>query len=366
MAAAANPSFVLGRSAVVLRRLPRTAALDGVDLFRRLDVAPDKSLVVEPERVDAVVEQLRKDIGDTLKKATSVRGWRAQAMFASLVVALDGCELMTFIDTGEIYYDGDHLKPADYFLALRDGRRIVVDVKDPGIITAADLKKPIKLSESERRRLQRFAALYGVELFVACFIEAMAIWLLLPIDAFARQEGGSYAIHALDALRVNEMGILGDMTIGVIAPLRIEVYADPRMPSLVDNDGNAEFTPGKQVVSTGAGEITEFRNQQIVKFMIRFGAWEREQTGEISEDRIEKIVLTANPPEDLPDQYWGIVGSLSQMYVRYFDSNTRNESGVTALDMTSMPEMRPSLIPHDFESEELPLLRLVLAPPGPA
>jgi hypothetical protein len=352
---------------MVMKRLHRTAALDGVDLFRRLDVVSDGSLVVDPERLDAVVEQLRIEIGETLSKPTSVRGWRAQAMFASLVVALDGCELMTFLDTGEVYYDGDNVKPADYFLALRDGRRIVVDVKDPGITTAKDMEKPIKLSDSEHRRLKRFADLYGAELFVACFIAAMASWVLLPIDAFIRQKNGSHTISPLRAFQVSEMGVLGDMAIGVIPPLRVVIHSDPLNPTFLDGGGSVKFAAGRTEFSTGAGVVDNPHEQEIVRFMIRFGSWELEQTAgaDSAGSRIEKLVLTAEPPEDMPDQKWGIVGWLSQMYSRCFDAQTRNEEGITALDLASRPGMLSTLIPHDYDSEELPLLRLVQRSPGP-
>jgi len=105
----------------VMKRLSRTAALDGLDLFRRLDVVSANIPLADPGRLDAVVEQLRRDVAATLNTPTSVRGWRIQAMFASLVVALDGCELMTFLDTGEIFYDGPHVKPADYFTRFAGG-----------------------------------------------------------------------------------------------------------------------------------------------------------------------------------------------------------------------------------------------------
>jgi len=235
-----------------------------------------------------------------------------------------------------------------------------VDVKDLGATTEKGLKKDIKLSGSERRRLERFAELYGAELFVACFLAVMATWVLIPIAAFRERKGGSRAISALDALNVNEMGILGDIAVGVLPPLQVIVHADPAKPSYLD-DNTMNFSPGRTEFWTGAGAVTKRGEKEIIRFMMRYGGWVPEQSADVdpTNNRIERLVLTAEPPEDQPEQQWGILGWLSQMYSRFFDSETRNDDGITALDMSIEPGMLTTSIPHDYDSKTLPLLRLV-------
>ena len=73
---------------MVLRRLNRQPGLDGLDLFRRLDAPKVESLLGDEGRVQAVFDDLQQVVHETLSRPTSVRGWRAQALFASLVAAL--------------------------------------------------------------------------------------------------------------------------------------------------------------------------------------------------------------------------------------------------------------------------------------
>lgn len=70
-----------------------------------------------------------------------------------MAAALDPCDLMTLVDTGEIYYAGESVKAPDYFLHLRSGRRILVDVKNIDCDTMIQLEMPIKFSSSEVARL---------------------------------------------------------------------------------------------------------------------------------------------------------------------------------------------------------------------
>ncbi|MDJ0379084.1 hypothetical protein [Cryobacterium sp. PH31-L1] len=270
---------------------------------------------------------------------------------------------MTFVDTGEIYYDGEHLKPADYFLALRNGRRIVVDVKDPGIDTAAKTTKPLKISDAERSRLQRFADLYGAELFIAAYVSVASMWLLLPIDSFTHQSTNSHTITLGDAVAANEMSILGDLSMGVMAPLRIDVWAELDQPRTIGKDGHAEFTPGKIILSSGAGPVVTTEDKNIIMFFIQYGHWNLRQDVETIGDQLVRLSMLVEPLQDDVDQDFHIIGWLSQMYSRLFEGRTQNDLGVTALDIAVEPGALVSLIPHDFHSDDLPLWKFEVRPP---
>src|SRR6476620_11573875 len=87
--------------------------LETLQLFRR--VMGSESHLGNAEIIDSFVTQ----IGDALKAVaatrTRVRGIRAQAQFAQLVVALDACQLMLTVDAGDIYADG-YLSSGDFLL----------------------------------------------------------------------------------------------------------------------------------------------------------------------------------------------------------------------------------------------------------
>lgn len=71
-------------------------------------------------------------------------------------------------------------------------------------------------------------------------------------------------------------------------------------------------------------------------------------------------MFEAVPSEPVPGQPFEIVGSLSSMYSNWFDLATRDQDGnVLALDTEVV---LPTLLPHDWESDELRLWRLKVQP----
>lgn len=129
--------------------------LEPLEMFRRLD-QPSRSRINEGTRIDAVMARAAAGLQTALDTPSTVHGWRAQSMFESLVVALDGCELLTTVDHGQIFYDGDPIKPADLFVVLRDRRRLLIDVKS---LPPNKHRGEVTLSAAEWRGLQRFGDL---------------------------------------------------------------------------------------------------------------------------------------------------------------------------------------------------------------
>jgi hypothetical protein len=353
---------------MALRPLNRQPSLDGLDLFRRLDPPEAEGPLTDERRISAVMKQLGQAVKDTLSRPTSVRGWRAQALFASLVVALDGCQLLTFIDTGDIYFDGENLKPADYFLVLRDGRRLVVDVKEISSDKGYGFQETIKLSASEHDRLERFAELYGAELYIAAYSPVLPSWLLLPIDSLTVRSGGSYALSTTDAITVNESVIIGDYAVGVVPPLTFELIADLGKPRVINEQGKAQMTIGGVNVSSGAGQVSDPFERRILMFLLEYGSWEQREDVVREGDQLISIANVAEPPIDTDadtdeaDQGFHIVGWLSGMYSRLFETFTRGDDEITALDIKSNPGLFSSLIPHDYKGKELPIWRLHMRP----
>jgi len=87
---------------MVMRKIGRQPAkLDALDLFRQLDAGGSSgSQLSDPARVEAHFAQVRGPLTQALSTGSTVHGWRTQALFSSLVVALDGCELMFTVDSG--------------------------------------------------------------------------------------------------------------------------------------------------------------------------------------------------------------------------------------------------------------------------
>lgn len=348
---------------MVLSPLSRNPALDGVDLFRRLDQAARTGPLTDPERIEAVVDQFRDALTQGLSAHSTVDGWRAQALFAALVAALDGCDLMTFTDIGEIYADGAAVKAPDFFLHLRDGRRLLVDVK--AVAPARLATATFKFGRSEVARLREFGDRFGAEVFIAIFLTPLSRWYLISIDDLTDRPSGAYSISHEEANIVNQMALLGDLWIGVQPPLNLVLRPDPQARTIVEPDGNVKFQIRAVERWAGGRQIHGARESQIHWLLWLYGDWESTPTAELDGDQFLGLHHVAEPPERSDDD-WEIIGPLSMMFSRLFEGATRGPDGVpAALDMPKNPGMLAALIPDDYASEELPLWRLELVKPTP-
>jgi hypothetical protein len=346
---------------MVLEKLPRNAAMDGVDLYRRLDQSGQSGGLADPARVDAVLNEVRKSLLSDLGTESTIRGWRAQALFASLVAALDACDLMTLVDTGDIYFEGASVKPADYFLHLRSGERILVDVKSIVLREEDPLAMPVKFGKTEVERMRRFGELFGADVYLALYYPTIPMWTLIKLDDLRPGPGGGPRILVRDTFMQNRIALLGDIHIGTAGPLELVLRPDPESPNSVDDDGQAHFAVGAVELRAGGRILASGEAQRLAFFLMQYGGWEVEERPVVDNHSLIELRYVAEPVEDTA-QGFEIVGALSSMYSRLFESSTTGPSGMTALDIDVRPGMLVSLVPHDYESTELPLWRLQLQP----
>lgn len=310
--------------------------------------------------MEAFLSQVREPLSQALSTESTVHGWRTQSLFGSLVVALDGCELLFTVDSGDVFVDGDDVKPADFLLVLRDGRRILVEVKTipPGKPTG-----PLRLSRAEMAGLRRFANLVGAELFIAGLFTAIGEWVLVPGGAFEVDDDGRYYVDLLRAFQASEMNALGDVTLGVVPPLRLDLLPDSSRPHQVESDRRAVFTVGAVELRVGDQVMVEPQERRLAMFLLWFNHWTFRQDAEVDGRTLRRVSFVCEPEEPTPEQGFEIVGSLSSMYTRWFDLVTRDEDGsVASLEMRAEPGVLPSLLPANFSSPRLPLWRFTLVP----
>ena len=346
---------------MVLSKLPRNAAMDGVDLYRRLDQYGQKGAVTDPGRVNKVVDEIRKSLLKDLASKSTVRGWRAQSLFASLVAALDECDLMTLVDTGDIYFEGPSVKPADYFLHLRSGERILVDVKSVDLRTEDPLGMPVKFGAAEVDRMRRFGELFGADVYVALYFPSLPMWTLVHLDDLRTGPGGGRRILVRDSMMQNKIALLGDVHLGVESPLELVLCPDPSLANHVDSNGKASFTIGAVELRAGGKLLSSKAAQQLAYFLMHFGGWEANERVSVEKHQLVELRYVAEPVEDTGEGF-EIVGSLSSMYSRLFESSTTGPGGPTSLDISVRPGMLISLVPHDYASTEFPLWRFQLQP----
>lgn len=342
--------------------------MDGVDLYRRLDNPGDGSALGDPVRIEAFLEELRTNLTASLKTPSTVAGWRAQALFASLVAALDECDLMTMVDTGEIYYAEDSVKPPDYFLHLRSGKRMLVDVKNVALRNEDSLDVPVKFTTSEVARMREFGERFDAEVFLALYVPRMAMWLLVDIDDLKEGPGGGKRITVQDAILRNQLYLLGDKLVGTAFPLECVLHRDPSEASVLgakDEDGtqHIQFKIGSVELLAGGVPITDPQERRIVQFFMLYGPWNEEEIPLVVDGEVVEVRWRFTPDE-IHEGGKDFLGSLASMYSRMFEYNTSNEEGPLALDIKVEPGTLITLIPHDFDFENatLPLVLLTVHP----
>lgn len=340
---------------MVMRPVKRDVALEAVELFRRMDAtATDRRLLSSEGRASAVIKEFTESLTSSLSDESRIRGWKAQSLFRSLVVALDACLLLVDVDRGEIYFDGDQVKAPDYFLHLRDGRRMLVDVKAPNILRGNRVR-PVTFSASEYNGLRRFGELYAADVFIAIQIPG-GHWTLVPLDAISRGPGGGYRIEIGDAVAKNHFGTLGDVTIGVRPPLEITFYPTPGVEAAERPGSELPFVPRRVEYRDGDKRLITGEAQALLRFLVANGDWDlSEETATLGTSVLSHKVIASPSERSNPHEHFEFIGALSTMYSRYFEGRTRALGGNTAIDVPADPGELTRLLPKDIDDSELDL-----------
>jgi hypothetical protein len=82
-----------------------------------------------PQRIDDALSNVRGSLVDVTSSRSTLHGWRAQALFEAIVASLGRVRLLKLEDSGDIYFEGDSLKPPDFRIVTLDGEQILVEVK---------------------------------------------------------------------------------------------------------------------------------------------------------------------------------------------------------------------------------------------
>lgn len=348
---------------MTMRKLQRkTAQLGSLSLFAALDVPTGEPTAVgDPVRVQAAMDTIRSGLEHALATDSTLHGWRAQNLFAAVVVALDGCLLLKEEDEGVTYYDGERVKLPDWRLTLRDGRNLLVEVKaKPPSAGAGEFR----ISKGEVSGLRRYSELVGDDVYVAVFWSALHVWSLLPLNALGYDGVSQYAISFEEAMKRSEMGSLGDRWLGLVPPLAVRFLPDPGQPNEADETGTANFTIGAVQLWCGGKRMETDEERALVWFLAQAVAWDGSEKHVLTSDErhVEYLSFELQPEEPVPGQGFALVGALSELYSRRYNMLTVSPEGVTALGIDADPGQLVRLVPTDMQSERLPLWHLLMQP----
>jgi hypothetical protein len=348
---------------MTLKRLGRKpATLGALNLFAALDASDAADLVNDPARIDAAMAMIRDGLEDALSTQSTVHGWRVQNLFAATVVALDGCVLLKEEDEGTAFYDGEKIKVPDWRVTLRDGRRLLVEVRG---LPPSKLTNDFTMSAGEVTGLRRYGELTDTEVYVAIFWASFGLWALVPLDALTVNSVGRLAIGFEDAMKRSRMVDLGDRMLGLRPPLSLRLIPDATAENTVTESGEANFTIGAVELWCGGNQMETDEERKLVWFLLMTAPWDGDQHAELTSDEtaVEWVSFDVAPESPAhPGQDFEIIAPLSRLYSRLYNMLTMGENGVTALTVDADPGQLVRLIPLNLESERLPLWHFLVEP----
>ena len=200
---------------------------------------------------DKFLEHLSKSITAVRASPILIQGRRTEKMFGFVAASLGKCRAVKQLDIGDLFAANEDVQPPDYQLALKDRRRLYVEVKNchkqRGLFT---------IKEDYLDRLKAYCRLFPGELLLAVYWSQWNKWTLIDPDRLPLN-AGVRRISLGESMKINRMADLGDMFVGTRPPLVLRLLADPAKPRSIDPKGHVEFTVGGVELLCGGKRIED-------------------------------------------------------------------------------------------------------------
>lgn len=302
-----------------------------------------------------VTAEMERALGDPIL----LQGQRAEAMFEALIVSLGHYRIFKAEDGGRIHPAIGYRAP-DFRVVLQDGSNWLVEVKN---VFEADPRRQRRklMTKRYREELEAYAEATGGELKLAIYWARWSMWTVVTPGRLAGANG-DLTIDMMTAAKVNELGFLGDLTLGTRPPLELRLTMDPDRTSPIGADGTVLVTIGQAQIFCGDAELIDPVEQQLAWTLMNYGEWQLAGPDAVVDgDRLNAIVFRWEPEED-HDQGFETIGSLSRMFARYFAEQTMPSGAVTQLRAPIRPEWFEPLRRWQDGNRSLPLWRFTLQP----
>jgi len=309
------------------------------------------------------LEQFVQHLSDTAAKHQKnqilIHGLRIQTMFAYFAAALGGCQIIQEEDSGDFFAASDNLKRPDFRILLHTGQEMFVEVKN---FNQADPLEPYILDAEYAHQLRDYSIAFKKPLLFAIYWRRWGIWTLNSLKCF-KFDGTQYSLLLTETAKNDQKGLLGDRLIGITKPLTFRLYTDPSHVRKIDADGQCQFKVEKAVLTAGGREITDEIEQRLGWYFFLYGAWaDIEQPGHVVDGELLWMDMEPKREDPNPEQIFLLVGNLSEMICRQFNSVTTDQGKVTRLAPETNPAKFGAKIPKGFRGEVLGVWQFELKP----
>ncbi|HFQ6852266.1 TPA: hypothetical protein ACOEA2_003912 [Enterobacter cloacae] len=301
--------------------------------------------------INKFLETITESIHEIQNNKRLIYGKRIESLFPIMLLALGETKLIKQEDTGDVISNGDKIRVPDYRVVTNNGESFYVEVKNHHM---RDFNDPYILRGRYIKELKSYCNIGKLPLKFAIYYSSVNQWVLLDIDSFD-EVNGNYIIDFADALSRNEMGLLGDKSIGMKPNLELILLANTDATSTVSESGECEFVIGDVKFKCAGVDLTSDLDKQIAFFCILYGKWIEGRAEAIIEDKILKAVVFSYEPEHEKGQGFEIIGSLSSLISNKYKALTTDGDEITATEINISPNDICFSLPENYRSEELPL-----------
>lgn len=332
----------------------------GFNLLRLLDEYARAAGVPlrDSSTMSGLLERLRGQVECHRANPALVHGMRTELMFAYVAAGLGRCQAIQQEDSGEFFCRNSALSRPDYRIVLDSGRQCLVEVKN---FHPRDATRPFSLKSDYYRSLASYGAMMSIPVLLAVYWTRQRVWTLTDLRAI-RPAGSRHVLSFESALMTNEMCELGDVMVGVEAPLTLRLFSAARSWSREVGPGFS-FTIAKAEHLVNGRTITDPIEQQIHFFLCLFGSWEeKDPAPAFTDDDLAYVDLDVAPIETGGEQNFDLVGFLSQMLSTRYLLETSEARGKEHLLPTAAPSAFSVPIPPGYAGTVLKLWQLQVQP----
>ena len=317
----------------------------------------------DTKKLLSIFENRIKELG---KRPTFVYGKRSENAFFELVKALDSIKLIKEEDIGRTGSSVE-IKVPDFRIVTKNDEVFLVEVKNfAAKMSSKSIKKHTvyTLTQNYWRRLKTYSELVKTPVKIAIFWKSWGAWTLNEIEDF-RSSGIQRKITFGEAMKNNQMYIIGDKSIGTESPLSFRLLMEPRPVDTSSHESNiASKIVAVEMCSQG-NIIHDKELSKLAYILFWFGRWEQKGPFPIIQGTLfYGIEFIAKPVEETEGQGFDMIAALSGMYMNMYHLMTHK--GEDLPDVYLRQELPPitKILPENPFHRGLPLWIFVQTPPS--
>ena len=313
----------------------------------------------DPTAIPKFLSHVTQEAERALSDSALLYGQRTEAMFESLVVCLGKFKLFKKEDIGLVFPQDKYIVP-DYKVILSDGSQQLIEVKNIYDDNPGD-KVYTLMTADYHKKMTAYAKATGAELKLAIFWANWGLWTLINPEKFLK-DNGKVTVDVAQAVAANEMVVLGDILIGTTPLLRLLLIVDSSSATPIDHDGRTSITISDSKMYCGEEEIVDPVEREIIWIFMLYGGWiESKPKVEVDARKVKSIEYSWEPATRENGNF-EIVGSLSQMFTKYYTDLTIQNRKVTQIKAPLRPDWFASLVAKDISNGKLPLWKFLVEP----